>query len=390
MFILKTILLISGFAARLAGTALIAVALLSPTAPVAGQTSEDAAGGDQKGAAAEAEAAVETEAEDKRARDDSANLAAQGVLGAGGGGRLLYRINLPWGHRVTGDTLNGTDQQSYNPTYSWNFSPSIIYFADPTTWYFASFGAQLELTDSEFTTTSQELLLGDLSIGMRKQVDSFSLADGHNLLWWVGGGAAFPVSKASDAASRIVSLNVNTFGNWIIADVMQALVVQGSTRFTLNVDADSTGRLGDAAYVCTRLNGLADSECTEGLDPNTNWSWNFGLAAQLIATSNLFASVSAGFTVLRRHALSDVSTTITSGTVDIPANAEPWGQTASIGASVTYLPLSMVGLTLSVQNNFGQVGPTGRYRGPFDANDVFIDLVMSVFIDGTEPTPESP
>lgn len=324
--------------------------------------------------------------------EDAANLAAQGVLGAGGGGRLVYRVTLPWGHRVTGATLNASDQQSYNPVYSWSLSPNIIYFADPTTWFFAAWGAEIELTDSELTTRSQELLLGDLSIGTRKQVAALAPADGHNVLLWLGAGAAFPTSKASQAATRIVSLNANASASWIISDVMQALVIQPSTRFTVNADQQSTGSLLDAAYVCTRVNGISDTECTEGLDPNAFWSWNLGLGAQLIATGNLFLSLSAGWTTTRRHLFSATSIPLASsdrsdpsrGAAEVGAGGEAYTNTVSLGASATWLPLSMLGLTLSVTNAFAVRGPDSQLRSPFDANDIFLDFTISLFLDGTE------
>lgn len=378
-----------------------AVAPAVPAAPAVAPAVVPAASANATAPAApdrsEAKPAPAAQPKDGEAQDEAleeeesrANLATRGVLGASSsGGRLLYRLSLPWDHSVTWPTFFKGSQPTYDPTYAWNFTPNIVWFASTTTWVTASQGISVELTDSDSTTEPQQILLSDFVVGFNHQFENVQVADGHMAIWSVGGNARFPVSKAAQASTRIIGVDANTALAWVFTDVLNSLIVQASTRFLVNASQKEVAIFPDARYPCTPANQAPDVACYTGFNANSVWAWSLGLGSQLIALPNLFITGGVTFTTRRIYGFEDVPLNIDTGVADVPFRGETQFANYSASLGVTYLPASMVSLNLTFSDIFSQRGPRGNLRGPFDAQDLYLDFVVSVFLDGTEPEPDS-
>jgi len=257
-----------------------------------------------------------------------------------------------WTNAVTAHTLAPGAQLTYDPTYIQTFSLTPRFYLTDTTFLWANQVMSLELTDSNFATYNREPLLADTLLDLRQ------LIAWEGFVFQLQGRVAFPTSKASQAAGRIMQTGL---GLTIARPIPEAagLTIAGTfgyrrwwaTRNVANAQETYPGNCvqptpGEAP-VCTQAGGLTTARdlliggLTLNISPFTGFNVSF-----------------SGFMLgAYGHEVGDANVGINGGQVtytdDSPSH---WRAFTYFALAVAYDVTPWLNLQLGVQNS-GVVAP---------------------------------
>lgn len=378
---------------------LITLAALLAAAPAAAQESEPTADADAGAVAdadvdadVDAEADTEADAVDAAADADAVAPAPEAPSPADpepqpsdappppAGPALTFANSFfSWTTAATAHTFAPGAQLTYDPTVQMSFSLTPRFYLTDTLFLWANQALSYELTDSNEDTYNHEPLLSDTLLDLRQ------------ILVWEGfafqlqGRVGFPLSKASQAAGRILQTGLGLVVSRSFPEAAGFTVaLSGAYRrwwATTNVAQTSEPYPGQClqpapgeAPVCTQASGLTTARdillggVTLNVTPFENFNVSF--SGFLLGTYNF--------------EIGDAQVPINGGVItatdDSPSH---WRAFTYFSLAVAYDVLPWLNLQLGIQNA-GVVAPlfdsTGNARSPFSP-DTQIFLSTTVGLD---------
>ena len=341
---------------------------------------ESAAPVPQAAAAADtAETAAAVEPVDAAVAGDSADVAPAFEPNWRGSG-------LGWTHSVAYGTFDRSLQPSYNPTYSWAFDLVLRWNFRRDLNARVIQSANVELTDSEFTTEGQQLLLSDTRLRTDYRVGTLALTEGQNLSLMARGTLLVPLSKSSRAATMTTATLGRGTLIWSFDEPLGGLSLIGAWSFRKNWNRETTVQIDEPFPCAIGSTSPGSVDCRNGTLANVDWgSTALGLA-NLQINAELSAALAYAHTWNRTYNLPAATVEPLTGPKTIgEAEDFRFRNTQIIDLTVSYMPSPWWTASLSLTNQFFERGPNGELRGPFDPQDLF--LGVSVFV--TPPPPSS-
>ncbi len=301
---------------------------------------------------------------------------------AGEGESLPWGFSLSWeqGYNAAGFHQGG--QQSFNPEYAWAFGAAFRWNFEDSDFIFRwSQGLSLELTDSDSTVSRQQVLLGDSQLLLSHPFE-FELADDRSWSLDPSVGLFAPVSKASQAADIIVATRLGLSATYRYQGWLEGVSGNASFSYTRRW-ASSNVVSAEQAFPCTPAGREASLDCVHlGTSTTSRDLFVLLFRAGASITEELSAGAAISFGWNLSHPLATVEREIESGTVLQLQDDETHLRTSRvITADIGYSVLPWLSTSAFVRNSFGELGPDGQRRGPFNPVDTVVGTELSVSID---------
>jgi hypothetical protein len=286
-------------------------------------------------------------------------------------------------------TFDPSAQLTYDPTWQMSFSLTPRFYLTDTTFLWLNQGMQIELTDSNSGTYNHEPILYDTTLDLRQ-----------NLAWegFVFQGAArvvFPVSKASQAARRIVQTGLTLTATRPFPE-LASFTVSGTFGYRRWWGMSNVAQIQDgagpeystptgAAY-CEAVGGARPSLCTQaGGTTNARDMILTGLSFTVMPFAGLTVQFSAFYLGLVGDDIAPAEVEINGGgTTVVDDSPTHWRHFTSFVLAVGYDVLPYLNLSLGLQNSSFAAplyNPDGSVRSPFNA-DTQVYLTMTLGLDG--------
>jgi hypothetical protein len=287
-----------------------------------------------------------------------------------------------FGQALSASTLSKSSTLSYDPYYAvgfdlclqWHFAPSLKTSIEQ--------GLDLELTDSDSTTSRQKPLLSDTSLRIDTRLVTQRWGQQRSLGWNGGFEVQAPTSLASQAASLVAGTRVRLGATLVAKDIL-AGASAGLEGSYLRRFSRGTTVLADTPYPCLAGTSAA-IDCTH-LAGSTN------LRDTFITKLQFQASITRGFGVEllgalqwdHANALQDATlVTDTGASVTLPDRSTThWRDSRKLVFGVFYSVTPFLDLELSSSSQFAERGPNGILRGPFRASDTVFGLDASLDLE---------
>jgi hypothetical protein len=281
---------------------------------------------------------------------------------------------------VTVNTFSPGAQLSYDPTWQISASLTPRFYLTDTTFLWLNQGLYYEATDSNDGTYNREPMLSDTLLDLRQVVtwEGFVFQPQVRL--------GFPLSKASQAASRILQAGAGvTVARPIpeLASFTPALTLGYRRWFqTKNVPTTSEPWAGN----CTQPDPLQPPVCTQASGvTNGRDILLAGLTLTIMPLAGLTVSGSGFYMATYGEELAPASIPINGGTTTLDDQSlTHWRAFTYFSLAVAYDVLPWLNLQLGIQNaaNVAPLyNPDGSVRSPFTA-DTQIFLSTTVGLDG--------
>jgi hypothetical protein len=294
---------------------------------------------------------------------------------------------LSWNQAYNAAGLSRGGNQTFNPEYAWSFNVVLGYRFDDRTSIALSQTLALELTDSDVTNTRQEPWLLDTAIDGKRELVDYELDADHALRATGTLGILLPTSKPSQAATMLFGGRVKLGGEYAAEDVLHGLSAGASFSYTRRflrsnvIEVDSRfpcveGDLQDTTRSCAHLGSLT----------NTRDLFVLGFEGDLGLTDKLTLGAQVSFGWNLGAGLRDQSLGVAGsrdGVVEVgDGSLTHWRNSRVIGLSVEYAFTDWFSGATLLTNSFAERSPDdGQYRAPFNAQDMFLGLELSVSFD---------
>jgi hypothetical protein len=339
-----------------------------PTEAPSGESATERPGG--------VEAAAQIEASDARADAVAANSIDKDDRAP-----LAWHASLLWDHSYNSAGLFRAAGQTFNPTYAWDIRLSGGYNFSRDTQLAVLLPISLELTDSDSTSTRQQVILGDVGIDLMHTFLRLSPREGQDLKLSAGGRLLLPTSLASQAATTVVATRARFLARYVFERVLHGLLTAIDLRYTRRWNSSSTGVV-DTPFPCTL--GAADpgDSCTHMGGATTADAFLLGAGAMLGFAQNWTVGFDASLGWVRAHSLGEDSVLIETGPVALGDNSKThWRNSRLMEITVGYDFASWFNLQALLSNDFSERGPNGRYRAPFQPYDTAVGLRLQLSFD---------
>jgi hypothetical protein len=287
-----------------------------------------------------------------------------------------------FGQSLSDNVFSKSSQLSYNPQYLWGFGLTLRWYLNSRFSFALSQGLQLELTDSDITTSRQKPLLSDTSALFDARVMQWRFADRRTFA--VHGQAVLlaPTSIASQAATMTIGAQANVAGVVTFQDWMQGVGL-GLELSYLHRFLRSNTLHAQVSYPCYN-GGSSFVQCDAlGSLTNTNNGFSVGLLADANLTNRFALHFVGELAWYHAEGLANArQTTITGLVVDVPDESlTHWRNSRflELGASYDFFAWFSLGLALS--NAFSERGYEGQLRPPLKAADTMIALRVLISLD---------
>lgn len=292
-----------------------------------------------------------------------------------------WMASLMWSNGYTVAGLSRSSTLTFNPTYAWAFLLTAGYNFDKRTSLVLNQYAVLELTDSDTTTTRQELFLYDTALDASHKFIMLEPSPEQEFVLSAGGGVLFPTSKTSRAASLILGTRARVGANYSWKRVLHGLDVGPSFSYQRRWNGSNT-LAAQSPFPCLRAGGASQDCGYLGSLSTSRDVFLLGVDANLELTEKWFANVSLTFWwVLARSFDTTVENTST-GPVLLPDMSLTHSRNSrwllfGLGYKIT----DWFSATARVTNIFSERGMAGQIRGVFNPIDTVIGLELAVSFD---------
>jgi hypothetical protein len=300
---------------------------------------------------------------------------------------LPWLASLSWGHAYNAAGISRSAYQTFNPAYAWSFNGILGYRFDERTSIALSQGLAIELTDSDTTNTRQEPWLLDTAIDAERELIEHEFDADHTLGATGALGILLPTSKPSRAATMLFAGRAELGGSYTVDDVLHGLSAGVSVAYTHRF-LRSNVLAAETSYACVESD-LQDTtrSCSHlGSLTNTRDLFVLGIDGSLELTEELTLGAQVSFGWNLGAGLSDEELSIEGsrdGVVRIGDDSlTHWRNSRVIGFSLEYAFTDwFTGATLFTNSFAERSAIDGRYRAPFNAQDMTFGLELTVSFD---------
>jgi hypothetical protein len=296
-----------------------------------------------------------------------------------------FIASLSWSQAYNAAGLVRSAYQTFNPQYAWTFNGKLGYRFDERTSVALSQALAIELTDSDTTNTRQEPWLLDTAIDGQRELVEYELDAEHTLGANGTLGVLLPTSPPSQASTMLFAGKVALGGRYSADDVLHGLGAGVKFSYMHRFLRSNVPEV-DQSYPCYQADLRDESQnCTHlGSSTNTRDLFVLGANADLGLTDELTLGVNVSFGWNRSAGLRDEEIPIASGTV-LPFGDDSltrWRNSRVIGFSLEYAFTDWFSAATLLTNSFAErSADNGRYRAPFNGQDMVLGLELSVSFD---------
>lgn len=298
---------------------------------------------------------------------------------------LPWSASIAWGQSYAANGFSRDSQTSFNPEYVWDFTATLGYRFDELTSISLRQPLTVELTDSDATSSRQELWVLDTAVDATRKLWKLETAPGDSLSLSGGLGLVFPVSPSSQAVRMLLGTRAKVGFEYGKKKVMHGLSVgtgfaylrRWATSNQVHVDdADKFSCLSgspDISHGCTHLGGAS----------TTRDVFRFDVHGELRPIEKLAVNASFSLGWNRGHGLNDDPYRLpsTGYVVALPDDETHWRNTRELVLGVSYDFTDWFSAAANATNGFAELDSYGKYRGPFNSVDMAFGLSLSLSID---------
>jgi hypothetical protein len=282
---------------------------------------------------------------------------------------------------ITASSLSKNAELSYDPYYAVRFELELQWHFSKATRASVWQALDLELTDSNTTTSRQLSQLLDTMLRLDTELWSHGPADSHDATIVAGATLVTPTSTASQAATLLIGTGAHLAGTLSFAHVLHGAVLglDGSylRRFT-----ESTTVRADLPYPCF-LGGDSAAQCTQlGGPTNLRDIFTLTLSGHLDFSQRLSLAAATALWWRQGYELAPACATISTGTVCLPDQSTThWRNLLIVRAGLGYHAFDWLSVTLLAASFSPERSPDGRYRAPLHAIDTYFGLSAELLFD---------
>lgn len=279
-----------------------------------------------------------------------------------------------WSHSASLGTFDRSLQRSYNPEYTWAFDAVVAFNVSDMLGLRLSQGVNIEITDSDSTVEGQQLRLSDMQLRANQKLLVLDLNEDHSMAWSGRASIGLPVSKASQAATLVVSTALRTAVSWSWSKPLSGLTVAGAASLRKNWNRKETPEANES-FPCAIVGGPSSEDCRNGTTSNMKWGTTLSIATTLSYIPRLSSTLSYARTWNRKYGFDPVDVEILAGPVELGGATEfRVKHTHSLGLTLDYAAARFVTLSAEVNNGFSERGPDGDVREPGNPRDIYVGL----------------
>ncbi|HEX2675914.1 MAG TPA: hypothetical protein VHM19_04725 [Polyangiales bacterium] len=279
------------------------------------------------------------------------------------------------------NTFSKSSQLSYDPYYAMAFDLWLYWHFGERSALRLTQGIEVELTDSNSTTSRQKPLLGDTGLRFSQKLVIHELTPARKLTFSGAIDASAPTSLASQAAGMILGVGPRAVVALSLEDALHGLSLALSTGYMRRFASNNTVR-ADVPYPCFSSSGNA--ECTYlGSLSSPRDLFDVSLISNLEITDKLGALLWLTFDFYHSYALAPAEiTTDTGATLALPdASATHFHNSRTLRIGVSYQVVPMLDMLLSVTSVFSERSPNGNLRAPLRPVDTVLGLTATLMLD---------
>jgi hypothetical protein len=283
---------------------------------------------------------------------------------------------------LSASALSKSTQLSYDPQYLWGFSLSLRWYLSPDYSLGIKQGLQLELTDSNTTTQSQQALLTDTNVGFDARLVKWEFADkqaftvhGQAVLW-------APTSLASQAATMTLGTQANAAGVFTFLDWLSGVGLGFELSYLHRFLRSNTVH-ADTSYPCY-TGGTSWNSCQAlGSLTNTTDAISVAVLSDVSITTRFALHFVGEYGWYKAAGLADAMLTTSTGQViDLPdGSLSHWRNTRYLELGASYDVFAWLGLGLAVTNLFSERSYDARVRAPLIPADTAFGLRVLITFD---------
>jgi hypothetical protein len=276
---------------------------------------------------------------------------------------------------LSANAFSKSTQLSYNPQYLWGFSLALRWYLNQLFSLGVGQGLQIELTDSDYTTSSQQPLLTDTAFLFDARVLKARLSE--HQTFNVHGQAILtaPTSIASQAATMTLGTQANAVGVFTLEDWLEG-VGFGIELSYLHRFLRSNTLHADTPYPCY-TGGTSWNSCQAlGSITNTGDAFSFAVLSDMSVTTRLALHFVGEYGWYKAAPLAETSFTTSTGMViTLPDESlTHWRNTRYLELGVSYDLFAWLGLGFWISDLFSERGFDAKIRAPLVPADTAFGL----------------
>ncbi len=287
---------------------------------------------------------------------------------------------MSWLHAYTAAGFGRGNQRTFNPTYAWYLTLLLGYKLSKSTALSVTLPATIELTDSDTTTTNQELWFFDTTVDLNHSFD-YEIDSKRGLLFTGTLGAVLPTSKDSRAATMIFGPRAAIGGIYSDKRVLDKLSAGVNLSYVRRLNVSNVPLL--VAHIPCDQVGSALHECASPGELSSKRDWIvLDLSAGLDFGKKWSASASLTFWWYLAYRLSTESLMIDTGPVTVgDTSATHWRNVRWLVLSLGYKITPWMTVSARMIDAFSELGPDGHERAPLNPFDTLYGLGVNVSFD---------
>jgi hypothetical protein len=272
-------------------------------------------------------------------------------------------------------TLSRHSTLSYDPLYAMAFDLCLQWYFRNTLKASVEQVMDVELTDSNSTTTRHEPVFGDTSVRIDSRLLTHTFSPGQSIGWNAGFELLAPTSPASQAASMVAATRVRSgvriATDDVLANTLSVLELSYLRRFSKHTTVQA-----EAPYPCAA--GAFDSIECRHLPSATNLldSVTAKLRFYIELVPQVWLDLAGALVWSRGYSLDDAEFETASG-ADVTLadrSATRFRNTRTLQAGVVYDVTPFISLELYGSSDFAERNLDGSLRGPFRVADTSLGL----------------